>query len=104
MTDHDTDDILSELDAALSVEPSRKFADGVRTKVRQSQMRTTHVWWGLAAAAGISFAVVAFWRPATETPASIVQFSIPGQVAPPVPSTVAVTNPAPATVVEKSVP
>lgn len=79
MTDHDTDDdtVLKELDAALQVEPSRAFADGVRTRVNRSRINTTRVWWGLAAAASIVLATVSVWRTSTGSSAN----DAPAQVA-----------------------
>jgi hypothetical protein len=68
MTDHD--DVLNELDAALQVEPSRAFADGVRARVNRSRTYTTRVWWGLAAAASIGLATMTLWRPGTLAPAN----------------------------------
>jgi len=69
MTDHDPDhdDVLKELDAALHVEPSRRFADDVRARVAaETRARTRRMWWGLAAAASVTLATAALWRsPAT---------------------------------------
>lgn len=67
MTDHDPDqdDALKELDAALQVEPSRAFADGVRARITRSRTTSTRAWWGLAAAASVGLATLALWRPAT---------------------------------------
>ena len=82
MTDHD--DLLNELDTALRVEPSRAFADGVRAKVRRSQVRTTQMWWGLAAAATVGFAVMTLWRPTHEVPAPVTtSASVPAPSATP---------------------
>ena len=69
MTDHD--DVLKDLDAALQVEPSRAFADGVRARVNRSRTNTTRVWWGLAAAASVGLATMTLWRPSVETPAAV---------------------------------
>ena len=68
MTGHDADhdNVLKELDAALQVEPSRAFADGVRARVNRTRTNTARVWRGLAAAAGIGLATLALWRPAPE--------------------------------------
>jgi hypothetical protein len=68
MTNHD--DLLKALDAALQVEPSRAFADGVRSRVNQSRINTTRMWWGLAAAASIGFATMTLWRPSPLAPAN----------------------------------
>jgi hypothetical protein len=91
MTDHqpDQDDVLKELDAALQVEPSRAFADGVRARVNRSRANTTRVWWGLAAAASIGLATLALWRPATgpsvnDAPAIVTVAVAPAQVPAPV--------------------
>jgi len=65
MTDHVGNDVLKELDAALRVEPSRAFADGVRARIDRSRTNTARMWWGLAAAASIGLATLAVWRPAT---------------------------------------
>lgn len=74
MTDHDPDqdDALKELDAALRVQPSRAFADGVRARVEQSHRRNRNMWWGLAAAASLGLATLALWRPLVETPVQMV--------------------------------
>ncbi len=74
MTDHDPDrdDVLKELDAALQVEPSRAFADGVRARVNRSQTVNRTMWWGLAAAASVGLATMALWRPAVEAPVQVV--------------------------------
>ena len=69
MTDHD--DLLKELGTALKVQPSTAFADGVRARVKKSQVRTMHMWWGLAAAATVGFAVMALWRPLAEVPVQV---------------------------------
>jgi hypothetical protein len=70
MTDHD-DDLLRQLDAALQVEPSRDFADGVRARVNHSRINNTRAWWGLAAAASVGLAMIALWRPSVETPVKV---------------------------------
>ena len=82
MTDHDLghDNVLKELDAALQVEPSRAFADGVRARVNRSSTNTARVWWGLAAAASIGLATLTLWRPAPES-ASVAAVT-PPKVAP----------------------
>lgn len=71
MTDHDPDhdDVLKELDAALDVEPSGAFADGVRAWVTRSHTRNRNMWLGLAAAASLGLATMALWRPSVEAPA-----------------------------------
>lgn len=69
MTDHDT--LLKELDAALQVEPSSAFPDGVRARVRRSRVRTIQIWCGLAAAACVGFAVMSLSRPAHEVPVQV---------------------------------
>jgi hypothetical protein len=73
MTGHDLDhdNVLKELDAALQVEPSRAFADGVRARVTRTQHRTRTMWWGLAAAASIGLVTLAVWRPAVEAPVKV---------------------------------
>jgi hypothetical protein len=89
MTGHDTDhdDVLKELDAALQVEPSRAFADGVRSRVRRSRTYTTRTWWGLAAAASIGLATLAVWRPLVQAPAPMKVAVAPTEAtAPAVPS------------------
>ena len=65
-----TDDVLDELDAALQVEPSRAFADGVRARIDRSRTNTARMWWGLAAAASIGLVTLAVWRPATGSSAN----------------------------------
>lgn len=82
MTGHDADhdNVLKELDAALQVEPSRAFAEGVRARVNRSRTSTARVWWGLAAAASIGLATLALWRPAPE-PTSVAAVT-PAEVAP----------------------
>ena len=99
MTDHDPDqdDVLKELDAALQVEPSRAFADGVRARVTQSRARTTQMWWGLAAAASVTLAAVVLWRPATYAPANDAPVKV--AVAPPQATVPAVPSKAPESVV-----
>lgn len=73
MTDHDPnhDDVLKELDAALDVEPSRAFADGVRARLHRSHVSSTRMWWGLAAAASVGLATLALWRPTVEAPVMV---------------------------------
>jgi len=73
MTDHDPDqdNVLKELVAALQVEPSRAFADGVRARVNRSRTTSTRVWLGLAAAASIGLATMALWRPSVDAPAMV---------------------------------
>src|SRR5688572_9943789 len=66
MTDHD--DVLKDLDAALKVEPSRAFADGVRARVNRSRVNTTRMWWGFAAAASVGLATITLWRPTVQAP------------------------------------
>ena len=82
MTGHDSDhdDVLKELDAALQVEPSREFADGVRARVNRSRINNTRAWWGLAAAASLGLATMALWRPAPD-PTSVAAVA-PAEVAP----------------------
>ena len=86
MRDHDADhdDALIELDAALQVEPSRAFADGVRARVNRSRTNTARVWWGLAAAASIGLATMALWRPSVEAPVQVAAAPVhaPAPVAP----------------------
>lgn len=55
---HDVDDLLSELRAALDVEPSRGFEAGVRQRVANERASATRWWWISAAAAVASAAVV----------------------------------------------
>ena len=62
MTNHD--DELAELTAALDVTPPASFAVGVRARVARSRARTRQMWWGLAAAATVTLAMVMMWRPA----------------------------------------
>jgi hypothetical protein len=69
MTDHD--DLIKELGTALKVQPSTAFADGVRARIDRSKARITQMWWGLAAAATVGFAVMALWRPSHEVPAPV---------------------------------
>jgi hypothetical protein len=82
MTDHhlDDDDVLKDLDAALRVEPSRAFAEGVRARVTRSHIATRNMWWGLAAAASVGLATMAVWRPAVEVPATLQVASHPAAV------------------------
>jgi len=80
MTDHD--DVLKDLDAALKVEPSRAFADGVRARVNRSRVNTTRMWWGFAAAASVGLATMALWRPLVEAPVKVAV--APTQVSAPV--------------------
>ena len=98
MTDHnlDHDDVLKELDAALQVEPSRAFADGVRARVNRSRTKTTRVWWGLAAAASVGLATMTLWRPSVETPS--VQVPAMVSIAPTQATAPVVPNKAPETV------
>ena len=107
MTDHDPDrdeaalaapavenDALKDLDAALQVEPSRAFADGVRARVNRSRANATRVWWGLAAAASVGLVIVALWRPSHEGPGQVATASV--QVPAPAPEAApAIAKPAP---------
>ncbi|HUR19430.1 MAG TPA: hypothetical protein VMZ90_01395 [Vicinamibacterales bacterium] len=63
----DLDDALKSLGAAMQVEPSRAFADGVRARVNRSRANIARVWWGLAAAASVGVATMTLW-PATYAP------------------------------------
>jgi hypothetical protein len=80
MTDHD--DLLNEIGTALKPEPSRDFADGVRARIRKSQLRTTQMWWGLAAAATVTLAVMTLWRPASEAPTQVAAAQVTAVQAP----------------------
>lgn len=62
MTDHD--ELLTEVGAALQVEPSAAFAPSVRARVDALRRRSRWMWFSIAAACA-SVAVVVLWRPST---------------------------------------
>ncbi|HQX80857.1 MAG TPA: hypothetical protein PKW63_03825 [Vicinamibacterales bacterium] len=80
MTNHD--DELAELTAALDVTPPASFASGVRARVAQSRARTRQMWWGLAAAASVTLAMVMMWRPAPP----VTEVATTAMVAPVIPA------------------
>ncbi len=81
-------DELAELGAALDVTPPASFAGGVRARVARSRARTRQMWWGLAAAASVTLAVVMMWRPSADVPTGETFASAPA-VSVPVPATIA---------------
>lgn len=74
MTDHHTDDVLKDLEAALAVTPSQEFAEGVRARVRSESARR-RAWpvWAMAGLAAAAVIVVAFaaWPHREESPAAV---------------------------------
>ena len=64
MTDHQIDDPLKELEAALAIEPSPAFAAGVRARVAESRRAAWLTWQELAPAAVVVVAVLGgfLWR------------------------------------------
>ncbi len=98
MTHDPTDDVLKDLEAALTVTPSPAFVDGVRARVAadSKRRRTWPVWAavGFAAAAGIVVTVVAWPLRAPASPPIAITTSRPIESPAPAPAapTAAVTS------------
>ena len=97
MTHDPTDDVLKDLEAALTVKPSSAFAAGVRARIRDGSARR-RVWprWtmaGLAAAAAVVLAVLAW--PQRGAPRGVaISASRPPAPAAPAPAVAAISSPA----------